>query len=58
MTNFPRPPFDTPLQDRIPGQTEAMTPLPDHGESSYEGSGRLEGKIASSRAPIQALAVP
>lgn len=46
MTEFATPPFDTPLQERIPGQTKAMTPLPDHGETSYEGSGRLEGKIA------------
>ncbi|GBQ95257.1 SDR family oxidoreductase [Asaia lannensis] len=46
MTDFAKPPFDTKLQDRIPGQTNAMTPLPDHGEESYEGSGRLEGKTA------------
>lgn len=46
MTEFAKPPFDTKLQDRIPGQTNAMTPLPDHGEESYEGSGRLEGKTA------------
>ncbi|MDD2861541.1 MAG: glucose 1-dehydrogenase [Acidiphilium sp.] len=29
-----------------PGQTAAMTPRPDHGEESYRGSGRLEGKAA------------
>lgn len=46
MTNFAKPPFDTPLQDRIPGQTAGMTPKPDHGETSYEGSGRLTGKVA------------
>ncbi len=29
-----------------PGQTEKMRPEPDHGESSYEGHGRLEGRKA------------
>lgn len=45
MTNYPTPPFDTPRQD-MPGTTEAMSPLPDHGEESYRGSGRLAGKKA------------
>ncbi len=27
-----------------PGRTDAMTPVPDHGETSYTGRGRLEGK--------------
>lgn len=45
MTNYPTPPFDTPRQD-MPGTTEAMSPLPDHGEVSYRGSGRLSGKRA------------
>jgi len=46
MTDRPTPPFDTRMQDRIPGQTSQMTPKPDHGEASYKGSGRLAGKIA------------
>ncbi|RKN40691.1 SDR family oxidoreductase [Micromonospora endolithica] len=29
-----------------PGSTEQMTPRPDHGEESYRGSGKLEGKRA------------
>ncbi len=29
-----------------PGQTEQMRPEPDHGESSYEGHGRLAGRRA------------
>ena len=29
-----------------PGDTEATVPTPDHGESSYEGSGRLTGRRA------------
>ncbi|MFR9721873.1 SDR family oxidoreductase [Streptomyces sp. MS19] len=36
----PRP--DYPRQEqRPPGDTEEMSPRPDHGEDSYEGSGRL-----------------
>ncbi|AQS87808.1 dehydrogenase [Neoasaia chiangmaiensis NBRC 101099] len=46
MTDHPSAPFDTPLQDRIPGQTALMTPKPDHGEESYRGSGRLADKVA------------
>src|SRR4029079_16742617 len=29
-----------------PGLTDATQPLPDHGESSYVGAGRLEGRRA------------
>jgi len=29
-----------------PGLTDKMDPRPDHGEKSYVGSGRLEGKVA------------
>lgn len=29
-----------------PGRESAMTPVPDHGEASYRGSGRLTGKVA------------
>lgn len=31
-------------QQTPPGTTDAMNPRPDHGEDSYRGSGRLEGK--------------
>jgi NAD(P)-dependent dehydrogenase (short-subunit alcohol dehydrogenase family) len=31
-------------QQEVPGSTEAMNPRPDHGEESYKGSGKLEGK--------------
>jgi len=31
---------------RPPGQTSAMRPIPDHGEESYVGSGKLAGKVA------------
>jgi NAD(P)-dependent dehydrogenase (short-subunit alcohol dehydrogenase family) len=33
-------------QQTPPGDTESMTPRPDHGEESYRGSGRLTGKKA------------
>lgn len=31
-------------QQDAPGSTQAMTPVPDHGEDSYRGAGRLLGK--------------
>lgn len=33
-------------QQTPPGSEQEMTPKPDHGEQSYRGSGRLEGKVA------------
>jgi NAD(P)-dependent dehydrogenase (short-subunit alcohol dehydrogenase family) len=33
-----------PQQQDVPGSTGQMDPKPDHGEESYRGSGRLEGK--------------
>src|SRR5689334_3029085 len=30
----------------MPGLTSKMDPRPDHGETSYKGSGRLQGKRA------------
>lgn len=43
---YPKPPF--PDQNRLPmpGSTREMDPMPDHGETSYEGHGRLAGKKA------------
>ncbi|VXC55438.1 SDR family oxidoreductase [Aeromicrobium sp. 9AM] len=38
--SFPR------QQQEPPGLTGDMQPLPDHGEDSYQGSGRLEGRKA------------
>ena len=35
-----------PQQQPVPGTTGEMDPRPDHGEESYRGSGRLEGKKA------------
>lgn len=33
-------------QQEWPGRTDEMTPIPDHGETSYVGRGRLTGKRA------------
>ena len=35
-----------PQQQEPPGLTDEMDPRPDHGEDSYEGHGRLDGKVA------------
>jgi NAD(P)-dependent dehydrogenase (short-subunit alcohol dehydrogenase family) len=43
--DYPRPPFPEQSQD-LPGHTEQMQPVPDHGEDSYRGSGRLAGLTA------------
>ncbi|MBN8954327.1 MULTISPECIES: SDR family oxidoreductase [unclassified Rhizobium] len=45
MFTHPQPPFPS-QQQSMPGNTAAMRPLPDHGEESYRGSGRLLGKKA------------
>lgn len=42
---FPRPPFPEQSQP-WPGLTSKMRPIPDHGETSYKGSGRLKGRRA------------
>ena len=44
-TQYPKPPFPAQRQE-WPGLVSKMTPRPDHGESSYKGSGRLEGRKA------------
>ncbi|MEV7398083.1 SDR family oxidoreductase [Aeromicrobium sp. NPDC092404] len=45
MTDDDSQAFPSQQQDP-PGLTREMDPLPDHGEDSYEGSGRLEGRKA------------
>ncbi|MHC5305939.1 SDR family oxidoreductase [Bartonella sp. LJL80] len=42
---YPRPPYSTEKQDP-PGLASKMNPLPDHGEQTYKGSGRLNGRKA------------
>jgi NAD(P)-dependent dehydrogenase (short-subunit alcohol dehydrogenase family) len=44
-SQYPKPPF--PRQEQPwPGLASRMTPRPDHGETSYRGSGRLTGRKA------------
>lgn len=45
MSDYPAPPFPKQHQP-MPGDTFKMDPMPDHGEKSYRGSGRLTGKKA------------
>jgi NAD(P)-dependent dehydrogenase (short-subunit alcohol dehydrogenase family) len=45
LTQYPQPPFPAQSQE-WPGLVSKMTPRPDHGEKSYQGSGRLTGRKA------------
>lgn len=42
---YPKPPFPKQSQP-VPGRTDQMQPRPDHGEESYQGSGKLKGMAA------------
>src|SRR4051812_24072929 len=42
---YPKPPFPK-QQQPWPGLASKMDPKPDHGEETYRGSGRLEGRKA------------
>jgi NAD(P)-dependent dehydrogenase (short-subunit alcohol dehydrogenase family) len=42
---YPKPPYPVQRQP-WPGLASKMTPRPDHGETSYKGSGKLTGKRA------------
>jgi NAD(P)-dependent dehydrogenase (short-subunit alcohol dehydrogenase family) len=42
---YPKPPFP-PQTQQLPGSVSVMSPVPDHGETSYRGSGKLQGKVA------------
>ena len=44
-TAYPKPPFPK-QQQPWPGLSSKMDPRPDHGETSYKGSGRLLGRKA------------
>ncbi len=43
--SYPKPPYPVDMQP-WPGLASRMNPRPDHGETSYKGSGRLAGKKA------------
>ena len=45
VSEFPRPPFPEQKQS-WPGLVRDISPRPDHGEKSYKGSGRLNGRRA------------
>jgi len=45
MKSYPRPPFSVEKQP-VPGTQHIMNPVPDCGEESYVGHGRLTGKVA------------
>jgi NAD(P)-dependent dehydrogenase (short-subunit alcohol dehydrogenase family) len=45
ITKYPKPPFHEQSQP-WPGLASKMNPVPDHGEKSYKGSGRLKGRKA------------
>jgi NAD(P)-dependent dehydrogenase (short-subunit alcohol dehydrogenase family) len=45
VSRFPKPPFRRQSQP-WPGLAKDMVPKPDHGETSYKGSGRLIGRKA------------
>jgi NAD(P)-dependent dehydrogenase (short-subunit alcohol dehydrogenase family) len=44
-TKYPKPPYTSEFQP-WPGLASKMTPPPDHGETSYKGSGRLVNRKA------------
>jgi NAD(P)-dependent dehydrogenase (short-subunit alcohol dehydrogenase family) len=45
VNKYPKPPFVKQPQE-APGLASKMQPVPDHGEESYKGSGRLTGRKA------------
>ncbi|MET0466527.1 MAG: SDR family oxidoreductase, partial [Chitinophagaceae bacterium] len=45
VDKYPQPPYPRQEQD-MPGLETKMDPMPDHGEDSYKGSGKLKDKIA------------
>src|SRR6201999_1391710 len=46
VTQYPTPPFPRQKRQDAPGLASLMNPPPDHGEKSYKGSGRLNGRKA------------
>lgn len=45
VSQYPKPPFAKQPQD-FPGLASRMNPRPDHGETTYQGAGRLLGRKA------------
>lgn len=44
-TRFPKPPFPE-QQQTAPGDEDQLQPKADHGQTSYQGSGKLQGRAA------------
>ncbi|WP_235934718.1 SDR family oxidoreductase [Candidatus Laterigemmans baculatus] len=45
-TLYPQPPFKDQQPFEMPGSSQEMRPKPDHGEASYQGTGKLSGMTA------------
>lgn len=45
VDKYPKPPFEKQKQP-WPGLAKNMNPVPDHGEKSYKGTGRMKGRKA------------
>ena len=46
LEQYPKPPFSKQQQQQPPGLESEMDPKPDHGETSYKGSGKLVDRAA------------
>jgi hypothetical protein len=57
LPDYPMPPYPSQKQP-MPGSTAKMNPRPDHGETSYKGSGKLQGMKAIITGVTVALAGP
>jgi NAD(P)-dependent dehydrogenase (short-subunit alcohol dehydrogenase family) len=46
VEQYQKPPYDQQQEIPVPGTEEQMNPKADHGETSYKGSGKLNGRKA------------
>jgi len=46
VESYEKPPYTDQEKQPVPGTEREMTPKADHGETSYKGSGKLEGRKA------------
>src|SRR5690242_8375425 len=45
LEKYPQPPYPA-QEQQMPGSEQQMDPKPDHGETSYQGTGKLTGRKA------------
>src|SRR5688500_6607733 len=45
VERYPKPPYPE-QEQQMPGSEQQMDPRPDHGEKTYKGNGKLQGKKA------------